>query len=68
MKHSDKSLKKLSWLHMLWSVCSAFLGVQSDKNLTTDFTHGRIWPFLLVGIFAVVVFILTLVFVVKLVL
>ncbi len=65
---SSKNKKKLSWSHMLLSVCSAFFGVQSDKNRSADFTSGRIWPFIVVGLFVVVVFILVLVAVVKFVL
>ena len=68
LKESEKDLKQLSWLQMLMSVCSAFFGVQSDKNLTADFTKGKIWPFVVAGVFVVIVFILTLVLVVKLVL
>lgn len=68
LKDNDKDLKELTWLQMLMSVCSAFFGVQSDKNLTADFTKGRIWPFVAAGFFVVIVFILTLVLVVKLVL
>ena len=67
-KETDKNLKDLSWLQMLMSVCSAFFGVQSDKNLMTDFSKGKVWPFVAAGIFVVIVFILTLVLVVKLVL
>jgi hypothetical protein len=60
--------KKLTWLQMLMSVCSAFIGVQSDKNLTSDFTSGRLWPFIILGLFVVVTFILVLVLIVKLIL
>ena len=62
-----KTIKKLSWWHMLLSVCSAFIGIQSDKNLTSDFTSGRLWPFILLGLMVVIIFISVLVLVVKMV-
>jgi uncharacterized membrane protein YidH (DUF202 family) len=62
-----KAGKKLSWWHMLVSVCSALIGVQSDKNLNSDFTSGRLWPFILLGLMVVIVFIMVLVLVVKVV-
>ncbi|EPJ43159.1 MAG: hypothetical protein OFPI_44160 [Osedax symbiont Rs2] len=65
---SSNSNKKLSWLHMLLSVCSAFFGVQSDKNRSADFTSGRLWPFIVMGFVVVVAFIFVLVIAVKIVL
>ena len=65
---SSNNNKKLSWAHMLLSVCSAFFGVQSDKNRSTDFTSGRLWPFIVMGFLVIFVFIFVLVIVVKLVL
>ncbi|MCJ8341146.1 MAG: DUF2970 domain-containing protein [Pseudomonadales bacterium] len=64
----SNSNKKLSWSHMLLSVCSAFFGVQSDKNRSADFTSGRLWPFIVMGIFVAVIFIFVIVIVVKLIL
>ncbi len=58
--------KNLSWGRMLLSVCSALLGVQSDKNLSTDFSSGRIWPFIVIGLMVVITFVLGLVLVIKL--
>ena len=51
---------------MFLSVCSALLGVQSDKNLSTDFSSGRIWPFIVIGLMVVMVFVLSLILVIKL--
>ncbi|EPJ46338.1 MAG: hypothetical protein OFPII_21530 [Osedax symbiont Rs1] len=58
--------KNPSWGRMFLSVCSALLGVQSDKNLSTDFSSGRIWPFIVIGLMVVMVFVLSLILVIKL--
>lgn len=49
------------------SVAMAFLGVQSDKNRQQDFSQGKLSHFIVVGVLAVVVFILALVAVVSMV-
>jgi divalent metal cation (Fe/Co/Zn/Cd) transporter len=58
--------------HTLWdtikSVAASFFGVQSSKNRDRDFKHGKAAHFIVVGIVATVVFILTIVLVVRLVL
>lgn len=68
IEEKDKTKQKLSWAHIFLSVCSAFFGVQSDKNLASDFTSGRFWPYLIIGLVVVGIFILSLIFVVKLIL
>jgi len=68
MEEQPKAIQKLSWPKMFLSVCSAFLGVQSDKNLASDFSSGRIWPYLIIGLVVVTIFILSLIVVVKLIL
>lgn len=50
------------------SVFAAFLGVQSNKNYQRDFTHGKPWQYIVIGLVGVVLFILTIVGVVNLVL
>ena len=40
----------LSFLQMTRSVLASFLGVQSSKNRTRDFTHGKAKDFIIVGI------------------
>lgn len=42
-------------------VAAAFLGVQSNKNRERDFKEGKLSDFVLVGLVAVVLFILVLV-------
>lgn len=64
----QNSEDNLSWWQMFSSVCCAFFGVQSDRKLNEDFTKGRVWPFFVMGAVAVSVFILILIFIVKLVL
>ena len=58
--------------HTLWdtikSVAASFFGVQSSKNRERDFTHGKATHFIAIGIVATVLFIGTIVLVVRLVL
>lgn len=50
------------------SVLWALLGVQSDQNREQDFTQGNPITFIIIGLIAVVIFVLSLVLIVKLVL
>ncbi|WP_394172109.1 DUF2970 domain-containing protein [Thalassotalea litorea] len=52
----------------LSSVIAAFFGVQSEKNRVQDFESGSALQFIIVGLIAVIVFVLSLVWVVTLVL
>ena len=58
---------KQPWSQTIKSVASAFLGVQSNKNRERDFNQGKFSHFVIVGLFAVILFILTLVAIVSLV-
>ena len=58
---------RLSFLQVLGSVLSSFLGVQKNKTRERDFTYGRPRDFILVGILLTLVFILVVWGVVKLV-
>ncbi|WP_286233865.1 DUF2970 domain-containing protein [Thalassotalea sediminis] len=49
------------------SVASALLGVQSNKNRERDFTQGKFSHFVIVGLIAVILFVLSLVAIVSLV-
>ena len=49
------------------SVLAAFLGVQNDKNRERDFNHGKFSHFVIVGLIAVILFVLALVAIVALV-
>lgn len=50
------------------SVAAAFFGVQSNKNREKDFSQGKLSHFIIVGIISVVLFIVSLIFIVSLVL
>jgi hypothetical protein len=50
------------------SVFAALLGVQSRKNYERDFTHGKPWQYIVIGLVGVVIFIVTVVMVVRIVL
>ncbi len=58
MSDSDTEEKKIP---SLWdvtkSVLAAFLGVQSRKNYERDFTYGKPWQYILIGLVGVGVFI-----------
>ncbi|HER63167.1 MAG TPA: DUF2970 domain-containing protein [Desulfobacteraceae bacterium] len=49
------------------SVLAAFLGVQKSKHYERDFTHGKPWQYITLGIIGVVIFIAVLVGIVNLV-
>ena len=70
MKIEDKSKTKpkVGWMQVFLSVCGAFLGVQSDKNRVADFSSGRFWPYLIIGLVVVAIFIISLLLAVKLIL
>ncbi len=58
-------MTKPSILQVLSSVLAAFAGIQSGKNREVDFTSGKISHYVVVGLIVVVLFILTIVFVVS---
>ena len=60
--------KPPTFWQVLHSVMAAAFGVQSAKNRTRDFTHGKPAQFLLLGLLFTGVFALTLFAIVKLVL
>lgn len=47
------------------SVLFALLGVQSRKNYERDFNHGKPWQYIVIGLFAVAIFITIIVTVVR---
>lgn len=59
---------KPSFLRAFLSVLAAALGVQSKTNLEKDFQQSSPLPFILAGLVFTVIFVLTLVLVVKVVL
>lgn len=50
------------------SVLAALLGVQSRKNYERDFTHGKPWQYIIIGLIGVGIFIAIVVTVVRIVL
>ncbi|WP_409276952.1 DUF2970 domain-containing protein [Pseudomonas defluvii] len=58
--------KPPTFWQMLQSVLAAAFGVQSNKNRTRDFTHGKPSHFIVLGTLFTLLFILVLVGLVKL--
>ena len=52
-------MSKPSLLHVIKSVLAAGIGVQSNKNREIDFEHGSLPSYLIVGLVATVLFILS---------
>lgn len=65
MDDSSQGKPPTFW-QMLHSVLAAALGVQSGKNRTRDFTHGKASHFIALGIVFMLVFVMLLVGLVKL--
>jgi hypothetical protein len=61
-------MSKPSLLHVIKSVLAAGIGVQSNKNREIDFEHGSLPSYLIVGLVATVLFILSLIFIVSIIL
>ncbi|WP_448553824.1 DUF2970 domain-containing protein [Thalassotalea montiporae] len=53
--------KDLSWWQTFKSVGAAFFGVQSSTNHKQDFNKGKPLQFILVGLVAVILFVMSLV-------
>ena len=60
--------KNLSILQVVQSVLAAAMGVQSNKNRERDFTRGSAKAFIVAGVIGTVMFIATVIAVVKMVL
>lgn len=65
---SDPVSQRPTLLQVIQSVLAAMFGVQSGRNRERDFSGGRPSQYVLVGLMAVVLFVLILFGVVKLVL
>ena len=63
----NKSDEKNSLKQTVYSVFSAFIGVQSNKNRQRDFNQGKFSHFIIVGIIGVFIFIAVLVAIVTMV-
>jgi hypothetical protein len=70
MKQADqkKAPQKLTLRQVIGSVFAAAFGVQSDKNRERDFTQAKPSTYIIAGIIFTTVFVITVIFVVKLIL
>lgn len=59
--------KAPSLLSVLGSVLASMFGVQSNQKREQDFSHGKPWQYILIGLFVTLVFILVVWGVVQLV-
>ena len=50
--------KEPSLLDVLYSVLASMFGVQSNRNREKDFTHGRPYQYIIIGLLVTTVFIL----------
>lgn len=66
--NQDQVRPKMRWRDMLSTILFGALGVQSNKARERDFSHGKPSHFILFGVGFMLVFILTIIGVVKLVL
>ena len=62
---SDEQQKAPGLLDVAKSVMWAFLGVQKQKNYERDFTHGKPWQYIVIGLIGVAIFITILIMAVK---
>ena len=62
---SDPAEKKPTLWQVIQSVMGAFLGVQSSDVHKRDFSTGSPWAYIIVGIIATVLFVLSLFAVVR---
>lgn len=60
-------MSKPSWWQVIQSVLAAFMGIQSKSNREHDFTKGSVINYIVVGIALTIIFILTLIFIIKLI-
>lgn len=70
MKNSSENgdeKTNISFGQLLLSTLSAFIGVQSNANRERDFKYGKVSHFIFIGLLFGLVFVLTLVGVVKIV-
>ena len=66
-ENGDENIQ-ITFGQLLMSTLSAFIGVQSNANRERDFKHGKVSHFIAIGLLFGLVFIGTLVGIVKLVL
>ena len=64
---SDENKKAPTLLDVTKSVLWGMLGVQKSENYKRDFSHGKPWQYVVIGLIAVAIFIGTIITVVSLV-
>ena len=64
---NDEAKKAPSLLNVTRSVLWGMLGVQKLENYERDFTHGKPWQYIVIGLVAVAIFIGTIITIVKVV-
>lgn len=64
---NDVNKKAPTLLDVTRSVLWGLLGVQKSENYKRDFSHGKTWQYIVIGLVAVAVFIGTLITIVKVV-
>ena len=62
----DKNIQ-ITFVQLLLSTVSAFIGVQSNANRERDFKYGKVSHFIAIGLLFGLTFVLTIVGVVKIV-
>ncbi len=62
---NKKINKKPGFLNIVQSVIAAMFGVQSDSNREQDFTHGKASDYIIAGIIGVILFVLTILWLVN---
>jgi len=67
MESKEKPGREPSLLDVFGSVLASMFGVQSSRNREKDFSHGKPYQYIIIGLLVTVVFILTIWGVVKLV-
>jgi len=67
-KDASTTGHNISFVKLLMSVLSAFLGVQSEANRKRDFSNGKLSHFIIIGLLLGLTFILIVIGVVQLVL
>ena len=66
IENGDENIQ-ITFVQLLLSTLSAFIGVQSNANRERDFKYGKVSHFIAIGLLFGLAFILTLVGVVKIV-
>ncbi|MHC4222082.1 MAG: DUF2970 domain-containing protein [Planctomycetota bacterium] len=67
LAENDDQNIQITFLQLLLSTLSAFIGVQSNANRERDFKYGKVSHFIAIGLMFALVFVLSIVGVVKIV-